>query len=517
LPARNGYGVMHFALNDSRFFGYWSNEKMIGNGFLIAKDFTCQADWVDGKVQGNATLYVSKLDHVIQGNLFGDPVSGSMEIRQGTLKFGNLEESLSSNKRSYVFRGDQWMTFTNQPKYLNFRKSEKAKALEEAFVSKSGEFKVQANAIDLDLFKVFCDILTCNTHSIGHMLSQFVVLFNQLHNMKVQNVKPSWENAANDIHAFIVCIANHSLRQFKSLYVDESSVENLVGIVSDHLFPGVYDTLFACCMEAYKEDNALFVSKLQDFQKMKSEKQMEIIGLHQKFWQHDSNNENKTLLSAIVKLEEIISCRTPLQKLECLAQVMKEADIYLKLTSPNTAFGADDLLPCVCFVITQAKLDSFSAHMNFTEEFLNECPRNGSFEYALTQFQIAFSYLKQVELVEKSEVISSIKSSPYCITAEFSKTKKQDPYKPIGSVRDIFNLKPEGKTSSKSTSNFSNTFTSSYGSVPSNDDADNHNRSIATKVAIFENKARPREQLPASPNATLRNLSSMKKSKEQRS
>ena len=54
---------------------------------------------------------------------------------------------------------------------------------------------------------------------------------------------------------------------------------------------------------------------------------------------------------------------------------------------------ADDLLPCVCYVLLQSAVPNIYTHLGLVESFLDEASAMAVEGYMLTQFQVALKYL----------------------------------------------------------------------------------------------------------------------------
>ena len=85
----------------------------------------------------------------------------------------------------------------------------------------------------------------------------------------------------------------------------------------------------------------------------------------------------------------------------------------------NINRGADQLLPCVCYVLLQSENPYFFTDLHFLEEFLPEAYQTGIEGYIVTQFQIAGRFLKDMNiqlhldsLEKKPEVKEPVAPSP---------------------------------------------------------------------------------------------------------
>jgi len=262
-------------------------------------------------------------------------------------------------------------------------------------------------------------------HPAGAAVGLFVALFTRHYSPPEESYK-YYTDLLDDLHSFIESMVNNVTKLFPKLGEHKKSFEWISTAVEAVIFPEIYSTVFSIFKLKNEQEDMEIDKKLEWLRNQRPEQQYSFLGLdsnmllasvkkpkteirtntnrtEENTTQSQTNGANDTkkekqgeekedvpFRSAIDSMAQLVTLSNPRLKLSQL--VRASADIDLSSSLP--ACGADELLPILSYVVTQAKIPNLVSEFALIEEFI---PKALQFELEgclLTHMQVALEYLK---------------------------------------------------------------------------------------------------------------------------
>eukprot|EP01117_Protostelium_nocturnum_P009040 TRINITY_DN3242_c0_g3_i1.p1 TRINITY_DN3242_c0_g3~~TRINITY_DN3242_c0_g3_i1.p1 ORF type:complete len:1469 (-),score=523.21 TRINITY_DN3242_c0_g3_i1:34-4440(-) len=396
----HGYGIMYYS-NGDRYLGTWANNVKHGQGYFFAnKTMEIIGDWENDKMKGNGTIVVNgsgtEPDQVIKGKIT-TTAPGMMTIRNALLKVGKFE---SMERKKSMLMGNQWKPFVTLPKFASWKRNEIVKVLDEGFSP--------SNVGKTDVISHLDRIFTCEFHPLGATVKSFCHLFNLTYKRITDHgafvpTKDGLDStlAFEDIHSFIGCISTHVAGTYRVLNSEEG-LDKITRALFISILPIVYEVLIELLDSENIKANSRINEKKEIFMAQTLESKLSIVDLQDKS-QVLLGMSGVPFGAAIQVLNGLNSAKSIFDKIACLEKTVEEINTIL-FTLFKSNFGADQLLPSICFAVFSSEIPNFMSQIQFINELLSAHLESvcsvGMQAYVITQFEIAIRFILELNKSE---------------------------------------------------------------------------------------------------------------------
>eukprot|EP01114_Cavostelium_apophysatum_P018121 TRINITY_DN5537_c0_g1_i2.p1 TRINITY_DN5537_c0_g1~~TRINITY_DN5537_c0_g1_i2.p1 ORF type:complete len:1350 (-),score=354.65 TRINITY_DN5537_c0_g1_i2:24-4073(-) len=396
---RSGFGIMRYHQSGDRYFGSWYQDKPSGVGYFSGSDYEFLGEWQDGKILGPGDLVLTSKKHRISGTFHApDPYPVNLEIKQGTFTHGNGSVHVGPDIR--------WRPFLKLPRFVNFRLSELGRALNETL---SPNIAQLGDGAAVDYPMILPKIMTNDIHPLGAITSSFCSLFKSIFGKLSGADLYDSKTITSDVKAFVACLTNHVVSTYQ-VFQSNSGQDLVLRSAQEAIFPRIYNTLMDVLIENHKHHNKEIAFLTEDFRTLSLHDQMLVCGVDSALAATLESRPESPFIKSIELLTLLPSLQLPYQKVDCTMKSIRELETSLK-ASFEGVIGADNLLPCICFVVTQLKFNNVYTELTFMEEFTEEAEKNGVEGYLITQFQVALNYLQSSDFTKEMQKVRANKQA----------------------------------------------------------------------------------------------------------
>ena len=95
-------------------------------------------------------------------------------------------------------------------------------------------------------------------------------------------------------------------------------------------------------------------------------------------------------------LQKLDNEKSPLQKLNCFAQVSNKIEHIILFNNGNEVVGVEDILPIFQFAVIKSQPPKYNSNLKFINMYLNKELSNGGYGHLLSQINIIGEYIKEI-------------------------------------------------------------------------------------------------------------------------
>ena len=202
------------------------------------------------------------------------------------------------------------------------------------------------------------------------------------------------QEALSDVLGFTSASVRRVSRAFADVPALANMSQRMLDIVlraSDSvLFPKVYDLVYPLVQKRHKADDTRLAKLCDSIREHALEVQFDMFGASQRFCAAVVADPHMYRPCADT-VAEMTRCISPAQKLACLVRACRAAEE--RIARAGKAYGADELLPVLCFALVQSGLADLHAQFAFIDEFVGDTVSHSYDACMFTHFTVALNFL----------------------------------------------------------------------------------------------------------------------------
>jgi len=426
---RHGYGV-HTYKNKNRYYGHWISGMRSGQGFLRTADGTIyNGEWANDKIHGKGHLLIPG-KYVIDGTFDGADLDN--------LQINNAQWMKSVPRDKAELNLERWNYFFN----TKYEKDSDGRGGKGTQLAQTLEYVLDNVLVDPqgvnteELAEGLKDILGAN-HPLGSVVIEFAKLFNTYFDPPEEN-HVFLPLVVDDVSSFLECMV-FNIKRFFPQIMQHHMKECCDEPVQTATLEKIYPMLIAMYRLQHEKEDREMLAKMQKVRSISSlKKKFKLLGMEPKLigliLQRNDNDEPKHMANssdsieisekkekklakdnksvkkeicpfkgAVELLKKLPAQETPTQKIKQILSVAKEIEV----SAPFPTYGADELLPILNYVVSEASLPCFVSELAFMDQFLHKHWRFEIQGCMLTHLQVVSQFLRKVK-TEKTKAEKQI-------------------------------------------------------------------------------------------------------------
>jgi hypothetical protein len=156
------------------------------------------------------------------------------------------------------------------------------------------------------------------------------------------------------------------------------------------IFPKLYDLVYPLLQKRHKADDTRLAKLFESIREHALEVQFDMFGASRRFCDAVVG-EPQMYTPCAETVGEMTRSISPAQKLSCLVRACRAAEE--RIARAGKAYGADELLPVLCFALVQSGLVDLHAQFAFIDEFVGDTVSHSYDACMFTHFTVALNFL----------------------------------------------------------------------------------------------------------------------------
>jgi hypothetical protein len=202
------------------------------------------------------------------------------------------------------------------------------------------------------------------------------------------------QEALSDVLGFTSAAVRRISRAFADVPALANMSQRMLDIVlraSDSvLFPKLYDLVFPLFQKRHKTEDARLAKLCESIREHPIEVQFDMFGASSRFCDAVAS-EPQSYAPCARAAGEMARLVAPAQKLGCLVGACRVAEELI--ARAGKTYGADELLPVLCYALVQSQLTDIHAQFAFVEEFVGDTVSQSYDACMFTHFTVALNFL----------------------------------------------------------------------------------------------------------------------------